>query len=130
MLKSYLLAGGTDNEDYRLGLRMVKTKLDNELLTIGYMDKAQADAHMVTHKVHYKDINSAATKAYRKLFDRGEWPLAKHLPDSKAPPVGYGANVAETKQEWCGTQAEVFGNDPRSRKWNGRQQSGLDRNPS
>jgi hypothetical protein len=54
-----------DNADYRFGLRMLKTKLDDELLAIGYMDKPQADAHMVTHKLHYKDINSAATKAYR-----------------------------------------------------------------
>jgi hypothetical protein len=71
MLKSYLLAGGTDNEDYRFGLRMLKTKLDDKLLAIGYMDKAQADTHMVTHKLHYKDINSAATKAYHKQFDHG-----------------------------------------------------------
>jgi hypothetical protein len=45
MLKIYLLAGGTNNKDYRFGLRMLKTKLDEELLAIGYMDKAQADAH-------------------------------------------------------------------------------------
>jgi hypothetical protein len=94
MLKSYLLAGGTDNEDFRFGLRMLKTKLDDELLAIGYMDKSQADAHMVARKLHYKDINSVATKAYRKQFDRGEWPPAKNLPDSRAPPAGYGAHIA------------------------------------
>ena len=108
MLKCYLLAGGTDNEDYRFGLRMLKTKLDDELLAIGYMDKDKAEAHMSLHKLNYKDINSAATKAYRKQFDRGEWPPAKNVPDSKAPPAGYGANVAEVPQEWCGTQAEVL----------------------
>jgi hypothetical protein len=47
MLKSYLLAGGTDNEDYRFGICVLKIKLDEELLAIGYMDKPQADAHMV-----------------------------------------------------------------------------------
>jgi hypothetical protein len=72
MLTSYLLAGGTDNEDYRFGLRVLKIKLDEELLAIGYMDKPQADAHMVKEKLHYKDINSGATKPYRKQFDRGE----------------------------------------------------------
>jgi hypothetical protein len=88
---------------------MLKTKLDDYFLAIGYMDKAQADAHMATNKLHYKDINSAATKAYRKQFDHGEWPPAKNVPDSKAPPAGYGANVAVTStQEWCGTQAEVL----------------------
>jgi hypothetical protein len=106
MLKSYLLAGGTDNEDYRFGLRMLKTKLNDELLAIGY--KAQADAHMTTHKLHYKDINSATTKVYRKQFDRSEWPPAKNLPDSKSPPAGYGAHVAETNTDWSGTQAKVL----------------------
>ena len=48
-----------------------------------------------------------ATKAYRLQFDRGEWPPAKNLPDSKAPPSGYG-NVVESSQSWCGTQAEVL----------------------
>jgi hypothetical protein len=59
MLKSYLLAGGTDNEDFRFGLRMLKTKLDDELLAIGYMDKSQADAHMAAHKLHYKRTSTA-----------------------------------------------------------------------
>ncbi len=52
MLKSYLLAGGTDNEDYRFSLRGLKAKLEDELLAIGYMDKSQADSHMVTNKLH------------------------------------------------------------------------------
>ena len=107
MLKTFLLAGGIDNEDFRWSLRGLKSKLDDELLAIGYMGRDQADAHMVRSKLTYKDINAAATKAYRKQKDRGEWPPAKNLPDSKAPPTGYGANVAETKT-WCGTQAEVL----------------------
>ena len=108
MIKTYLTAGGTDNEDYRFSLRMLKSKLDDELLAIGYMDKTQADDHMIKHKLHYKDINDAATKAYRKQHDRGEWPPAKHLPDSKTPPSGYGANIMESSKTWCGTQAEVL----------------------
>jgi hypothetical protein len=74
-------------------------------LAIGYMDKAQADRHMVAKKLHYKDINAVATKAYRMQFDRGEWPPSK--PPSKPPPPGYGANVAEGKV-WCGAQVEVL----------------------
>jgi transposase InsO family protein len=105
MLKIYLAAGGTDNEDYRFELRGLKTKLEDALLAIGYMDKSQGDDHMIKQKLHYKDISALATKAYRKQFDRGEWPPAKNMPDSKAPPSGYGANVAEG---WCGTQAEVL----------------------
>jgi hypothetical protein len=86
MLKSYLTAGGPGNEDHCHTLRVLNCKLDNELLAIGHMDKTQADAHMVTKKLTYKDINAAATKACPKQFDCAEWLPAKHLPDSKAPP--------------------------------------------
>ena len=71
------------------------------------MDKPHAAAHMVRENLHYKDINASATKAYCKQFDQGECPPAKNLPDSKAPPTGYSANITETKA-WCGTQAEVL----------------------
>ena len=107
MLKNYLLGGGADNEDFRFPLRLLKIKLDEQLIQIGYMDKAAADAHMLTEKLHYKDINNGATKTYRKQKDLGQWPPAKNASDSKAPPAGYGAHLAQT-QEWCGTQAEVL----------------------
>jgi hypothetical protein len=107
MMKCYLMAGRTDNEDHRYSLRGGKVKLEESLLAIGHMDKTQADAHMTTQKLHCKDINALATKACRLQFDRGEWPPAKHLPDSKAPPSVCGANVGESNQ-WCGTQAEVL----------------------
>jgi hypothetical protein len=61
---------------------MLKPKLDHKLLAIGYMDKAQADAHMVKHKMHYKDVNSAATKAYRKQFNVVNGLQKKNVPDS------------------------------------------------
>ena len=69
MLKAYLVAGGTDNEDYRYSLCGLKSILYDKLLAIGYMYKAQADAHMAKEKLYYKDINSSATKAYCKQFD-------------------------------------------------------------
>ena len=73
----------------------MKSKLDDKLLVIGYVDKAQADAHTpVKAKLHYMEINAAATKAYRKQFDHGERPLANNLLDSKDSPTGYSANVA------------------------------------
>jgi hypothetical protein len=108
MMKCHLLAGGTDNEDCRCSLRGGKAKLEEELLAIGHMDKPQADVHMATKKLHHKDINAMATKAYCLQFDHGEWPPAKRLSDYKAPPSGCGANVVESNQAWCGTQAEVL----------------------
>jgi hypothetical protein len=77
MLKIHLAAGGTDNEDHRFSLRGLKSKLEDELLAIGCMDKAQADRHMVAKKLHCKDANAVATKAYRMQFDRGEWPAPR-----------------------------------------------------
>jgi hypothetical protein len=72
------------------------------------MGKSQADQHMIKEGLGYKDINSSATKTYRKQFDGDEWPPAKHLPDSKAPPAGFGANLAKLPTAFCGTQAEVL----------------------
>jgi hypothetical protein len=124
MLKNYLQGGGVDNEDFRFTLRLLKMKLDEQLIQIGYMDKAAADAHMVKEKLHYKDINNAATKTYRKQSDLGQWPPAKNASDSKAPPAGYGAHLAQTK-EWCGTQAEVLamiqGHAAPEKVWGGTQ---------
>jgi hypothetical protein len=109
MLKICLAAGGMDNEDCRFSLCGLKSKLEDELLAIGHMDKAQADRHMVAKKLHHKDVNAVAAKACRMQFDRGEWPRSKNLPDSlrPPPPTGCGANVAEGKV-WCGAQAEVL----------------------
>jgi hypothetical protein len=124
MLKNYLLGGGADNEDFRFPLRLLKLKLDEQLIQIGYMDKDAADAHMVKEKLHYKDINNGATKTYRKQSDLGQWPPAKNASDSKAPPAGYGAHLAQTK-EWCGTQAEVLamiqGHAAPEKVWGGTQ---------
>ena len=61
MLKNFLLAGGTDNEDFRFPLRHLKIKLDKELIQIGYMDKDAADAHMATEKLTFKAINHTAS---------------------------------------------------------------------
>ena len=72
MLNAYLVAGGTDNEDYCYSLCGLTSRLDDELLAIRYMDKPQADTHMVKEKLHYKEINASASKTYRKQFDQGE----------------------------------------------------------
>ena len=98
MLKNFLLAGGTDNEDFRFPLRHLKIKLDKELIQIGYMDKDAADAHMATEKLTFKAINHTASLAYRRQLDLGDCPPAKNASDSKAPPAGYGAHLAQTQE--------------------------------
>ena len=90
MLKIFLLAGGSGNEDFRFPLRSVKQKLEQALLDIGFKDKEAANLHMQMNKLTYKDICAHAEDAYRTLFDRKEWPPARHTRDSKAPPAAFG----------------------------------------
>jgi hypothetical protein len=42
MLKTFLLAGGAGNKDYRFPLRSMNQKLDQALLDIGYKEKSRA----------------------------------------------------------------------------------------
>ena len=101
MLKTFLLAGGSGNEDFRFPLRSVKQRLEQALLDIGFKDKEAANLHMQTNKLTYKDICTHAEDAYRTLFDRKEWPPARHARDSKAPPAAFGnlANAPITRAE-------------------------------
>ena len=105
MLKTFLLAGGAGNEDYRFPLRSTKQKLDQALLDIGYKEKSGAHAHMVAEKLTFQDICGQAEDAYRTQFDRKEWPPASHAPDVRAPSATFG-NVATTPAGI--TRAEVL----------------------
>jgi hypothetical protein len=93
MLKIFLLAGGSGNEDFCFPLRSVKQKWEQALLDIGFKDKDAANLYMQVNKLTYKDICAHAEDAYRTLFDRKEWPPARHTRNSKAPPVAFG-NIA------------------------------------
>ncbi|KAI2498513.1 hypothetical protein MHU86_15973 [Fragilaria crotonensis] len=93
MLKTFLLAGGSGNEDFRFQLRATKQKLDQALLDIGYKEKSAAQTHMVTEKLTYQDICRQAEDAYRLQYDRKEWPPASHATDTRVPSATFG-NVA------------------------------------
>ena len=105
MLKTFLLAGGSGNEDFRFPLRSTKQKLDQTLLDIGYKEKSGAHAHMVAEKLTFQDICRQAEDAYRTQFDRKEWPPASHAPDVRAPAATFG-NVASAPTSI--TRAEVL----------------------
>ena len=73
MLKTFLLAGGSGNEDFRFPLRSVsKQRLEQALLDIGFKDKEAANLHMQAEKLTYKDICTHAEDTYRTLYDRKE----------------------------------------------------------
>ena len=93
MMKTFLLARGTGNEDFRFPLRSVKQKLEQALLDIGLKDKDAANKHMSDNKLTYKDICTHAEDTYRTLFDCKEWPPVRHAHDSKAPPASF--NLAD-----------------------------------
>ena len=94
MLKTFLLAGGAQNEDFRFALRSTKQKLDQALLDIGYKEKRGAHAHMVVTKtLTFQDICRHAEDACPMHFDRKEWPPVSHAPDVRAPSVTF-RNVA------------------------------------
>jgi hypothetical protein len=74
MLKIFLLAGGSDNEDFCFTLRSIKKKLKQTLLDIGFKDsKEAANLHMQVNKLTYKNICAHGEGAYRTLFDRKEF---------------------------------------------------------
>jgi hypothetical protein len=85
MLKIFLLAGGSGNEDYCFPLRSVKQKLEQALLDMGFKDKEAANLHMQVNKLPNKDICTHAEDAYRMLIDRKAWPPAQHTCNSTAP---------------------------------------------
>ena len=93
MLKTFLLAGGAGNEDYRFPIHSTKQKLDQALLDIGYKEKSGAHAHMVAKKLTFQDIYRQAEDAYRTQLDRKDWPPASHAPDVRVPSATIG-NVA------------------------------------
>ena len=107
MMKIFLLAGGSGNEDFRFPLRATKQKLEQALLDIGFKEKGAANEHMSKLKLTYKDVCTQAEDTYRTLFDRKEWPPAKNVRDSKAPPSAYG-NVAIGSTDSPITRAEVL----------------------
>ena len=93
MLKIFLLAGGSGNEDFRFPLRSIKQELEKALLEIGYKEKSAANKHMIDKRLTYQDICRHAEDTYRTLYDRKEWPPARNVRDSRAPPSSFG-NVA------------------------------------
>ena len=90
MVKTALLAGGKDNEDYRYDLRALKKRLTTELLAIGYMRFEEKEKHMAKQKLSFLDVCSEITNCYRHAKDNSNWPPATNAPDSKAPPASFG----------------------------------------
>ena len=89
-LKAIMMGGGATNEDFRLRLRQLRTKLDQKLLEIRYLSYAQAQAAMVADDLHLPGILRVCKTEYRRVLADNNWPAANHAKDSKALPKGMG----------------------------------------
>jgi hypothetical protein len=76
-------------------LFQLRQELDAALVKIDRMDSDAQNKHMATNGLTYREICSKTEEEWKKLFDDGKWAPARIKPDSRRPPVGYGANVAE-----------------------------------
>ena len=102
MLKTFLLAGGNDNKDYRMDLHIKKKELKKELEIMGY---DEAKEHMMKQDLTYKSICEVAENAYGEQADRSKWPPAQNIHrDSAAPPASFQA-VTPTDRMY--TSAEI-----------------------
>ena len=106
MLDIFLLAGGQDNEDYRMELRVVKKKLKTHLETIRHLSYEASGTHMTREGLSYKDICEVAETSYLEQADTGKWPPARNVKtDASAPPATFAA-VASAGQ--TGLSTEVY----------------------
>ncbi len=96
MLKIFLVAGGANNGNYQFPLRLLKKELNNALLVIPHMSRADADKFMIKENLTYKSICTLAEDEYRSQFDLNEWPPSRQTKDSKAPPSAF-ANLTEAR---------------------------------
>ena len=92
ILDAFLSAGGSEPlEEYKLSLRILHDKLEEQLLDIGFMTQDEATKLIISEGLSVRDICRIATDKYRTLASRGRWPPAKHNPDSKGAPGKFGA---------------------------------------
>jgi hypothetical protein len=103
MMKIFLLARGSGNKDFRFPLCAT---VKQALLDIDFKEKTAANDHMSELRLTYKDVCTQADDTYRTLFDRKEWPPARHVRDSKAPPYTFGNLAVEVNAPI--TRAEVL----------------------
>ena len=75
MLETFLLAGGNDNEDYRMDLHIKKKELKKELKIVHHMGYDEAKEHMMKKDLTYKSVCEVTENAYSEQADCSKWPL-------------------------------------------------------
>ena len=105
MLKTFLLAGGNDNKDYRMDLCIKKKELKKELKIVCHMGYNEAKEHMMKQDLTYKSICEVTENAYSEQANHSKWPSAQNIyHDSAAPPASF---QAITPMDRMYTSAEI-----------------------
>ena len=108
MLETFLLAGGNDNKDYRMDLRIKKKELKKELKIVCHMGYDEAKEHMMKQDLTYKSICEVAENAYGEQANRGKWPPARNIRhNSAAPPASFQA-IAPTDRMYTSTEINAL----------------------
>ena len=108
MLKTFLLARGDDNKDYKMDLRIKKKELKKELKIVRHMGYDEAKEHMMKQDLTYKSICEVAENAYSEQANCGKWPPAQNIHrNSAAPPASFQA-VTPTDRTYTSTEINTL----------------------
>jgi hypothetical protein len=95
MLDRFLEGGGSNNDVptqlYRHTLFQLRQKRDQVLISIGRLDHAAQNHHIVSEKLTYRDTCSKAEEEWKKIIDENKWAPSKVKTDKQALPSQFGA---------------------------------------
>jgi hypothetical protein len=91
MLTTILDAGGNGNENFKFPLRLIKLKLEEQLLKVRHLSYNDARTKMAEAKLDVQSILKTAKDQYRIAYDNNRWPAALDAKDSKAIRRNYGS---------------------------------------
>ena len=96
MINGFIEAGGSTNEDWKAPLRLVKERIDQALVQLGFhRTKEDENRFMVLReKLTYKHVCREARTRYKKKIESKEWPPAKTAMDTKGVPGQYKAMLS------------------------------------
>ena len=87
---------GTNGANFRNFVSTLHRRVRQSLSTIRFKSKTAALTQLKADKADYESILTEIDREYRDQISQKTWDPAKNLPDSKAPPAQFGANLSAT----------------------------------